>query len=71
MANKRKYKTSRFQRSQKAHERLWQKHDRFSDERHRKLLNYHAECIRIQKSKGKVLTLKERRDVYNSAMRWG
>ena len=71
MAYRRKHKMSRFTRSQKAHERLWQKHNRYSDDRSRKLLNYHAECIRMQNKKGAVLTRKERKTVYNSAMIWG
>ena len=62
---------NKFDRSQAAHKRLWKKHDKSSSVKSRKLLNYHAECLNIQRKKGAVLSKKQRSTIFKDVMRWG
>ena len=58
---------SKFDRSLAAHERLFEKHRKNrSNDRSRRLMNYHANVHDKQLAIGRVLSFKERREIYRS-----
>lgn len=64
MTNKRK-RLSRFDKSQRAHERLIDYHLRNKGTKSSRLHGYHVEVYNTQKGCGTILSRKERKKIYN------
>ena len=63
---RRKTKLSRFERSQRAHERLANFHEGRGDSGlSRRLHSYHVEVYHKQNRRGSILSKKERKEIYN------
>ena len=66
MAYKKKArKMSKFERSQAAHERLVEKHEKNQEsEKSRRLMSYHVDVYNTQLSRGRILSREEKRAKY-------